>query len=133
MFESIEKRSDETRWMAAFVVQQVAMLFIGFLFGASFRVITSPTWMVLNLAPRFSGFVIAVGIYSKYEQVLKSGDWIWILPGIGLLYELSIGVRPLGYRLHMMASEPVELALVTVPALTCFTYSLGIYLMRHKD
>jgi len=142
MFGELETQAEGQLNLPLLMLQQVLIppltLILGLLVAAPFDprgydpVLKWP-YSSLYALPSVVGFPLAYLVNRLLRRAYRSGRWIWVLPCLAWAYDVFlVDTRsPLSTRLANEfapsgATEGLPLAIVTIPAVACILYSLGM-------
>jgi len=148
MFEEVETQAEGQHTLHLFILQQVFIppltLILGLLVAAPF----DPTgydpvlkWPCSSLyaLPAVVGFPVAYLVDRVWRRAYRSGRWIWILPCLAWVYDVNVGGKSMPFSARLAgefapsgATEGLPLAFVTVPALACVIYSIGMMVVAKR-
>jgi len=148
MSGELETQAEGQRNLPLFMLQQVLIPPLTFILGLFIAAPFEPRgydpvlkwpYSFLHAFPAVVGFPLAYLINRLWWRASRSGRWIWILPCVAWSYDVFlVGTRlPLSERLANEfapsgGTEGLALALVTIPALACLLYSLGMAIISTR-
>lgn len=148
MFKEITTHTEGQRGLLLFGLQQTLVPLGAIVLGLILLVPVVPRgderslvgiWSLLYAYPALTGFLFAGLVNLKWRNAYRTGRWIWIVPTLIWACDLLFvgSDTPFSARLSSEfapagSTEGLQLALVTIPTLTCICYSVALTVAAHR-